>query len=290
MSSNWETSQITLANQGSIPKMDTSLFGDKLRQLQQDYQSNKLLSFRIPVVISNSADLSKGSFFNVFIQRDDSLKESDEFYIRAGITLPDIQMLRSKRVRALLSARDDAVSTFLGDAETPAHTKWEERKDDFRGKYIHARDTLRFIQSSMREIVKILDYIPPGLEPDFLKGVFSIPKGTTMKPDITIKSEIPLLNVERIKAGFRLSLTNKTISLPIRREVKVAYDTQRGNPFTRYNSLDFDLTKNSKLFRVKGGKVLNTDLNKIEIEIRKYDFGLQVIGFDENRDVVVLIR
>ena len=164
--------------------------------MRDAYQQGKLLLLNIPTYISSDGTRTL-THFEVYIQRDETLKDPDEFYIRAGIRISEIKLLHNRRVRALLSARDEIISKFLGDAETPAHTKWEERNEAFQRKYDNARDTLRYVRSSMREIIKILDYTPPGIDLDFLKGIFSLSKGKTEKPDIQNSPNRPHLILNR---------------------------------------------------------------------------------------------
>ncbi len=288
--SNLTRSTVTLPLPRDIPRMTDVLEGDNLNTLRLAYQANKVLRVRIPLRIGLYGGDRKETFFEVFIERDERLRESDEFYIRSGITVTKIRMLRNRRVRALLSARDDVVSAFLGDSETPAHTDWEERNEVFRRKYDHAREVLRFIQSSMREIVKMLDNVPPGIDPDFLEGIFSVPKGVTQKPIIPDIVGAPSFTVERVKAGFRVSLADRSIALPVEKQVQVAYDTQKGNPFSRYSTLDFDFAGKILDVHVSGGKPTTRQGNRLVIRVEKQGFAARVTGFDENRDIVVSVR
>ena len=70
----------------------------------------------------------------------------------------------------MLVAEDIAVSEFLGDAEEPHHTKWNERREGFGEKYNQHITTLRFIRNAMNEIVKILDIQTEERDYDLLKN------------------------------------------------------------------------------------------------------------------------
>jgi len=116
------------------------------------------------------------SHFRAFIQKDEELPKVEEFYIRSGISISEIKMVKNNNIRALLTAEDDYIAKFLGDSESPAHTDWKERTEDFKTKYQNAVSTLRYVRSSLREITRILDVPSPGVDPNFLKEIFHIPK------------------------------------------------------------------------------------------------------------------
>ena len=100
--------------------------------------------------------------FNVFIERDENLDKAEDYFIRQGITLPEITSLKHKGIRAIVSITERDLSTFLGDAENPAHTEWERNSKKFKRKYRLGPTTLDYVKTSPREIVKILTQPRPG--------------------------------------------------------------------------------------------------------------------------------
>ncbi|MFW6030922.1 MAG: hypothetical protein ACOCRO_11815, partial [Halanaerobiales bacterium] len=138
--------QLSLAESDNINgPINESYFGNYLEDTIKAYQAGELLSFEIPVIIQPENEDNKESTFDVYIQRVPSLEGSDEFYIRSGIYVSDIKMMGGRNVRALLYAKEDTVSKFLGDSESPSHTDWKERREDFKRKYNLAVKTLRYI-------------------------------------------------------------------------------------------------------------------------------------------------
>jgi len=91
-------------------KISEDMFGENLDTIREQFSNNKFIWLRIPVKIKPVSKKEQESYFDVYLQKDNSLEESEEFYVREGITISDIQSLRGRRVRGLLSADDAAIS------------------------------------------------------------------------------------------------------------------------------------------------------------------------------------
>jgi hypothetical protein len=292
--------KFSLKMPAGTPVMKEDLFGDSLAEACRMFSENKLLWIRIPIIIYPKNGSAVNSYFDVYLQRDETLSKSEEFYIRGGITISEIKRLGNRRVRALLSAQDEAVCTFLGDCESPAHTDWKERTEQFQDKYHGATSTLRFIKSSMADIVRILDQPPPGLERDFLQDIFFIPesieeakeeKPETPKPPKELPRPKPqIFEASPILNGFLVVLSDKGVNLPVQAFIRMAYDIRRGNPFSNYHPMDFDLTNGTIKIAVTGGSIIDRGENHIRVSVNEGKFELRVTGFDEHRDLVVDIR
>jgi hypothetical protein len=261
--------------------------------------------FKVPVTIKKVINGSHYStFLKVYLRRYPQLKQAEEFYIRSGITIPEICEMRNRPVCGMLVAEDPPITEFLGDCETPAHTEWNERIEGFKEKYEDATKTLRFIRRSMSKIVSILDQPPQERQRDILKEIFFIPAERieeeeedntkkTKKPVIVIKGrKPPMFVVEKIKGGFEVALNPKRadIVFPIRSKITVAYDVRKGNPFKRYEPHDFDLSSGYIIINSTGCTILNRQRNIIKIELKDNNFNLRVTGFDEHRDIIVSVK
>jgi len=285
---------LSMSEGSSIMKED--LFGDKLTEARGMFSKNELLWIRIPVKIYPKNGPTVNSYFDAYLQKDETLSRSEEFYIRGGITISEIKRLGSRRVRALLSAQDEAICTFLGDCESPAHTDWKERTEQFQEKYHAASATLRFIKSSLAEIVNILDQPPPGLERDFLKDIFFVPEGIEEGVRIVTPPPPPpppkpqKFDISRIPEGFRVVLSKKEVSLPTQALIRVAYDVRRGNPFSNYHPMDFNFANKVIKMTISGGDIIDKGRNRMRVSIAEDNFELRVTGFDKHRDLIVDIR
>ena len=281
-----------------IPVMKEELFGETLNESRMLFAQNKLTSIHVPVKISLKGDTEVDSHFEVYLKKDDTIVKPEEFYIRGGIAISEIKMLGTRRVRALLSAQDQGVCAFLGDCESPAHTDWKERTEQFKDKYHASTSTLRFIRSSMANIVRLLDQPPLGLERDFLQDLFYFEE-EIQEPELPVKVkpiEPPpppkpqIFDIREIIGGFRVVLSKKDIGLPIKVSIRVAYDIRRGNPFSNYHPMDFELTNAAMNIVMSGGTITEILGNHIKMSVEKDSFELRVAGFDIHRDVVVDIR
>ena len=98
--------------------------------------------------------------------------------------------------------------------------------------------------------------------------------------------------VKKIEGGFVVALNPERadIAFPIRSRITVAYDVRKGNPFKRYEPLDFDLSSGSIIITSAGCTILNRQRNIIEIELKDNNFNLKVTGFDVHRDLIVSVK
>jgi hypothetical protein len=276
-------------------------FGDKLPDLISKLNSNKIIGLKMPLTIKKSDGKQVRSYFQLFIKKykPEELVGSDEYYIRSGITLPKEKNLRIQNVRAILIADDDEISSFLGDCEEPAHTRWNERTSDFSDKYLNGIEALRFIKNSMRNIINFLNKEEQIMHKDLLQDIFYIikikektTKKRSGKPDIP-----PLTPSEKIfqvfptQKGFKIKYIGEREKLPVTALVTIAYRVSRGNPFNNYVPLDFDLN-NKKQFEIHNNNCIFSivESNKFELIVKKKDMSFEINGFDENRDIIVDLR
>jgi hypothetical protein len=275
-------------------KISEDMFGETLDTIREKFSNNEFLWMRVPVTIKSTSKSEKKSYFDIYLQKDNSLEESDEFYIREGITISDIQNLRGRRVRGLLSVDDEAVSEFLGDCETPAHINWNEKTEEFQKKYLQPRDTLRFIKQSMREIVNILDQQQIEKDPNLLKDIFSIPiikpgpnkdSPTPPKPPELPHPDMKFL-ISKVEGGLTVTLADKN-KVPEVLNLRFAYDVRTGNPFKHYSRWDFDLANENIIKIVDSGHILRADANAITVSVDGSNFKLAITGFDNRRDLRV---
>lgn len=300
---NTQDTQFIALDKFVLPKITEDLFGDKLEYARKLFSEGKLVPIKIPIQITIIDGTVIGSHFHAFIQKDEELPKVEEFYIRSGITISEIKMVKTNNIRALLTAEDESIARFLGDSESPAHTDWKERTEDFKLKYQNAVTTLRYVRSSLRELTRILDVPSPGVDPNFLKDIFHIPKERGEKmgteedepeiPEITHKQGDFLVRPQQ--GGFHISLAKKDSFEPFSSLIEVAYDTKTGNPFSRYDPWDFIFDSSGHGYgkispQVKGGQIKKMEWNKILVSIDTQKFDLKTSGFDQNRDVVLSIK
>lgn len=288
--------------------IDEEAFGERLNSLREAFLDNGLISIRVPVRVKKTVGEARNSYFDIYIQRDATLKKTQEYYVRSGITLVDVKPLKNRPVRALFLAQDPVITEFLGDAETPAHTEWNDKTEGFKAKYQDARSVLLFIRKSMEMIVALLDLPPKERQIDLLKDIFYIvhpiepdqedepdQEETTVEPGVPeIDRKAPLFRITKLEDGLRVTPANDSKNqkgrLPLRGVLRLAYGVRRGNPFRQYEVTDFDLAKGSIRITSSGCSITHRSGNVMEFEVLSPDFFLELKGFDTKRDLVVDVK
>ncbi|MFQ5449999.1 MAG: hypothetical protein ACE5E9_05185 [Nitrospinaceae bacterium] len=289
---------------GKAPKWNESLFEqDVLKELQEAYEKKEKIALRVPLEIKRKNNASKKTHFNVYIQRDENLDRPEDHFIREGITLAGVRSLRQKGVRVIVSIADKALSTFLGDAENPAHTEWQERSPKFKGRYDLGVSCLRFVKNSSNEIVRLLSKPAKGKDKNLLTDLFFIeeiaPDGSKGSKDgeddsASGKPAVPNMiaqdkefRIQPVRGGFKISRNPKARSLPLGVQVTAAYEIRRGNPFLKYSPFDFEMGKPPIQIKVDRARIAATRENRLLIQIENPDFAVEISGFDPHRDLRV---
>jgi hypothetical protein len=296
--------QLEAPGAGRAPKL-RDLFSDALAEsLYHRFLDTGRMAFSVPVHILRKIDKTPvESTFQVFLERDDTLDRAEDHFIRQGITIPEVTSLKHRGLRAIVSITHRELSTFLGDAENPAHTEWERNSKRFKRKYRLGPSTLDFIKSSPREIAKILTQPRTGRDENLLRHVFSLPiqpipengrfeidtpgseneKNGSGPPFQIVSSGT--LQIQQLSGGFRLARQSQATKIPRYITVWMAYEVRTGNPFKKYSPLDFDIVSPPIQLRLDGARWIHCQNNIIQFEVKQGDFSLTVTGFDIHRDL-----
>lgn len=299
--------------EGKVPKLTEDLFPEGLLDTAaQHFSAGRRLAVRVPLSLQRKGSKKiLPASFQVFLEKDSNLERAEDNFIRQGITIPEISYLKHKGIRAIVSITDLALSTFLGDAENPAHTDWERNSRRFKLKYIRGPRTLDFVKTSPRELVRLLTQPKKGRDENLLKHLFALPQGPS-DPLGSENSEAAggegegsaedrgeeaggftgiegahYIQLRPIKGGFRLMRRPKATKVPRVITVWMAYDVRSGNPFKKYTPLDFNVCDKPINIHLEGAKVQFCSANAIQIRVQRGDFSLSVVGFDPHRDLRV---
>lgn len=302
-----------------INDINEDSFGN-IEELKEDFNKEKLLAFKIPLQIKKknlsqtslsfkdpdwSKKLNQGlgpkdTFFLIYLKKDTSLSMPEVFWIRSGIIISEeSKRIKNRPVLAMMVAEEENIVSFLGDAEPPAHTKWEDKSEDFKRKYVNASNILKFIKNSMNKLITLLDEPPKDILKDFLIDIFSIPiKKSPPPPPPPPPGKIQLFKINKLlEGGFIVSLNSeilkqKNITLPLTIIIKVAYRIRRGDPLNNYSPFDFDFKKfqSQNQITLNGGNLIRAEKNVIEVEIKEESFNLEVKGFDQRRDLYIKVE
>lgn len=123
-------------------------------------------------------------------------------------------------------------------------------------------------------------------------------KPETTPPDDDVETPTPKPKIAKlvsVENGFsvRKGAGAADAEYPVRFRIRAAYDTASGNPFKKYDPLDFSFSKKSDL---KIGATTDTVTllgrsdNELEFEVTGEQFQVDVTGFDANRDLLVKLK
>lgn len=197
--------------------------------------------------------------FYVFVKRPDDLSKGLDLYVRGGLTLPAESKFGERKAFGAMIANNAAISSFLGDAENPAHTKWIYNAEKLRKNFVNPGNKLRVIKTA---VISFYDMLTQAEEEEDEKALASFffadlpehpgksekhPTSTPRDDDVEVKRKPRVARLESIDDGFsvRRSKGAAEAVYPQRFRVQAAYDTASGNPFKKYDPLDFDFTTRS---------------------------------------------
>jgi hypothetical protein len=303
--------RILLPERGSsAPKWDDGIIDTRqLGRLRDRFGAGERLAFRVPILVKRKRSRAASSWFDVYLERDESLRKPEHHFIRRGITIPDVRGNGEKAARALIVIDDQALSTFLGDAENPAHSDWSERADKIRTLYDLGPSTLRFVKNSASFLASLLARPPEGRVRDLLADIFSIDLPEETTGDV-LSARIPLratsggrsgeedgggnissgshVTIARITGGFTIKSSDPAlIGRPLRGEI--AYRVRTGNPFRKHSPFDFDLMSDGIDVHFDGARLRPTSVNAFELVPLTAKFQISMKGFDPRRDLVVRV-
>ena len=297
-----QPSRIVLPERGdAAPKWDGDLLDAlQLSSLRERFAAGERLAFRVPILVKRKRARPASSWFDVYLEQDESLRKPEHHFIRSLITIPDVRANGEKATRALIVIDEPALSRFLGDAENPAHSDWSERADKVRTQYDHGAWTLRFVKNSASFLASLLARPPVGRDRDLLADLFSIDVPEESHEEraqmrIPIRGLAPAGNgteaaitIAKVTGGFSIKASDAEVGRAIRGEV--AYRVRAGNPFRKHSPFDFDLASGSVVqIQADGVRVRATAVNAFELVPTAAKFQVSMKGFDPRRDLVVRV-
>ncbi len=279
------------------------------KEVRDHLEAGKIVRFEVPVsLFPQSGATARQAFFLVDCRRDELVTKSVVRFVREGITVSGERKAPAQGCFvALVQVVAGDLAAALGDAENPAHTKWNANSNNERMKqrYKHAPALIDFVRHAPNELLKSI-YQRASVDDDFvLADVFpadlleegrpAAPSGGRKKPKETAPlAPIPqprprLIRVEAGAAGEFAVLPGLGVlqdgkSHVVR--VRVAYDRESGNPLEKWDPADFVLDY-SKLSSRKGVRIIRCEANQLEFELQTRDFEVRVEGFDKRRDLYI---
>ena len=287
--------------------------------VRREFMSSGRVALRIPLSVQARGRDSRSTHFDVFLQQSEATAQRRPVFIREGIVISNVRSRLIRDISAIVMADDASLATFLGDAENPAHTEWQEEISHFKGKYVNGAAVLRFVRNTVPDLCQLLAEEPDDQNTELLLDVFSIgacgTNGTGAFPvgfeTRTSRSRVSapliaggkgraarpkLFRIARRKGGFRVSGVRNAADSQSERidgfqiEIQIAYDRRSGNPLRNFNVTDFQLDHSPINIQSERATWKAEAANTLKITPEGPNFEVTVSGFDPNRDLFVKAR
>ena len=279
----------------------------EITDLRRRYEDGEMLAFRIGTTVERKDEPQKASSFRLYVQRDSSLAQGHDFYVRGGLSITDMDEIRQHKARTLLVVDErEPLAAMLRDSEPPAHTMWYPQSERVSKRWVSARRYITEVRRAANNLLNIWETRPVELHRDALADIFpssghgekrrSATKTGTVSPKhghLDLVPGHPDFNVEQSGTGFRVRFATNAVSLPDRVRLRVAYEVPRGNPMHSYSSHDFRLHGTGALDVQTDGCGMSPGESGNELLLHIDDpakFFVTVRGFDTHRDLVVRVN
>lgn len=277
-----------------------------LEIIKDDFATGKLVAVRLPVSLKKKDGSQVDTWFSVCVKRPLDLKKGMDLYVRGGLTLPGEEKFKERKALGVMIAKDEAICSFLGDAENASHSHWIGSAEKLRANYQNPNKTIQVIKNSIVQLYDLLADEVEEIDEYALSSFFWKEESQTSKkkkkpkktPVVVPKPPEPRpkdFRINEIGGGFSIIATSEISSdrLPITIRIEAAYDVVNGNPYKKYSSHDFKWGRNGNInFTMtanKTAKIISHKENVLKLEITGLPFHLKATGFDENRDLKIKV-
>lgn len=276
---------------------------EDLEVIREKFTSEKLVGVRLPITVKVKDGTQLDTFFSVFIKRPNELTKGSDLYVRGGLTLPGEAKFRERKALGAMVAEDEVICSFLGDAENAAHTLWISSAEKLLKNYQSPGKTVKVIKNSIVQLYDMLAEVVDEIDEEALRSFFWVnePEGTQAKKKQKKTPVVIPPPPEPKPKDFHINETAEGFSVvsakdacperfPQTIRIEAAYDVASGNPFKKYNPLDFKLGKNGGIslsMTTEAAKIISNKENVIRLEVTTLPFKLNATGFDINRDLKV---
>jgi hypothetical protein len=293
---------------------DNLIPADQIKPLRKTLENGDKVAVRASLTVREKGKPPQQSHFDFFLWKD-GFESGRPVFIREGLIISDVRAPRARGIRSFVIAEAGPLGSLLGDAENPAHTEWQSKGDNFRGKYTFGASFLDFVTKAVANFVHALTSQDEEEDKTLLLDIFSLPpekaeeqpkqpekkkkkngKETADDPDPQ-EPKKKRFRVKKSDGGFTVTRGDAGTQPPARLDIKCAYDTRGKNPLNVYRksldakSPDFQIGKDAvNVVTHDGIKIVEMKNNWLRIEVLNQDFELTVGGFDKNRDLFVNVK
>lgn len=283
---------------------DVTLDPVKLEEISARISAGERVAVKVPMHVRPLRKEPLETFFCVYLEASQSSHKP--VFIRDELVIPDVKTSAVPGIRSLVVISDPPIAELLRRAETPAHTQWSSSTGNFKNQYAFGPSAITFVSTSVSRIMALINKSEQKLDPALTIDYFSIPAKSEQGPLKKAKRPKPVpgggpapaqpdlpatskrFQVQSRKGGFSITPGEAAWKQDFKLRVKAAYDVRRGNPFNRYDPIDFDL-KNFKPV-MKNVSLIKAQGNIIRFQILDQDFHISLDGFDEMRDLYLDVK
>jgi len=267
------------------------------------FAQGELVSIRVPVLLRPKDTRDVKSYIDLYLKPLPEGAQPFALFSRGPIILSaERRQFSGASALGALVANDKDVARFLGDAENPAHTRWNPKAEKLKSNWRMPHETLTTIRHSLKNIYYLVADQQEIEDTDALLDFFSIKELDKPKPDKGKVSPIPkpdvearetAISIQPRKGGFEIKSGSgaKNWEFPRQIRIRVAYDMIGADPFKRHSVYDFNLQKSEEIqIDPQGSPVKAIKSNILVMTVKSPEFALEATGFDPNRDLVVEAR
>lgn len=276
-----------------------SFLPETTEELREKYDNFEVVHVRMPLDLTRSTGASETSSIDLFIRKIYDQEEPFAMFVRGAITVPgEARKFHGARARGAMVAREETVSTFLGDAENPSHTQWSSTALKLISRWSSPTPAIRCIRHALKDLHVLLSDHVDKQDKDALLDLFYLPSNvpTRKKVKKTVPVEVDLppqrksYRIEERKGGFIIvpDAGADDWTFPKRMDVRLAYNTISGDPFKNFSEYDFDIRSGDFVFDCQNASVDKKSASTFTATIESLDFRISVQGFDKLRDLIVV--
>lgn len=278
----------------------------KLREL---LEAGETVNIQVNLEVRQKGHRPAESYFNVIIRSEDRFA-GHPLFIRGKLVVTKAKTTSIGGYRCIVNVQHRVLSSFLGDAENPAHEEWLLNTKGLTDKYMGATELLRLVKNAPWRILSAIRHLDENETRSVFPSFFSVLDPDSTKPARTPngrgggrsggpKPPTPggghpgAASTEEYATpdgGFGVRLTAAGIERGVKNvHVTVAYARLDGKALQLWDPADFDLIHLPA--SVDGGEIIGKQGKELIAVVEDPDdFDVRVTGFDVNRDLHVESR
>ena len=146
---------------------------NELTGMRRRYDEGELLAFRIRSDVRKKDEDEKPTSFRLFVQRDDSLTQGHDFYVRGALSISAMDEIKKYRARTLLVVdAEEPLAAMLRDSEPAAHTAWRPQSERVTKRWVSPRRRIEAVRYAPRTLLSIWESAPVEVQRDALADIF----------------------------------------------------------------------------------------------------------------------